>query len=66
MHGIDEGELEIGPSDTTPVLYSTDVRRSNLFYGLLQVVDDPGFKLDRCDSARRTRAENRDQTILNP
>jgi len=23
MHGIDEGELEIGPSDTTPVLYST-------------------------------------------
>lgn len=24
MHGIDEGELEIGPSDTTPVLYSTE------------------------------------------
>jgi hypothetical protein len=25
MHGIDEGELEIGPSDTTPVLYSTEI-----------------------------------------
>jgi len=39
MHGIDEGELEIDPSDTTPVLYSTEGRlatrssRMILFWG---------------------------------
>jgi len=30
MHGIDEGELEIGPSDTTPVLYSTEAKEMAL------------------------------------